>query len=200
MPSKAFGQLHSALQATELSVSLVATTLKSTDQNATDIVYEGAFLRAIVAFERFLEEYFVEIVTSAVVPNTHKVNLLAMFKTNDVAKSFIVVDKQYAEWLPYETTVKRAKRFIEDGLPFASLPETDGNAIADAIIVRNYITHSSASARDKFVQQFYPPTRAPIAPSDAQLLRTPLKHAAKKCKLDGFMSTFINAAMFLDPP
>lgn len=198
MPSKAFKQLHSSLQEIEQTVSLAAGALPALDQVAMDMVYEGAFLRSIVAFEGFLETYFVEIVTSDFVPNGHKVNLLASFKDDVVAKSFINMDRPYAEWLPYKSTVDRAKRFIEDGLPFAGLPQAEASAIADALIVRHYIAHSSGYARSRFAQQFYP-TRISVVPSAAHFLRTPIKLPGKKCKLDGFMSSFINAAMFLDP-
>lgn len=199
MPSNAFLQLQTTLAQIVAAQVAMDAALQTSSTECGEIAIEGCFVRAIVAFEKFLEDYFLDLVTERYKPKSHVIRLRAKFASHADAQDFILLDKKYADWLPYKTTTKRAERFIMDGLPFTKLPDVEKGSISDAMTVRHRIAHSSESSRKEFSQRFFP-TIAQNVPGPAALLRTPLSHGSKLMKFNGFMSTFINAALHLDPP
>jgi hypothetical protein len=59
--------------------------------------------------------------------------------------------RNYLDWLPFqEHTIQRAKRFLHEGEPFSLLDDNEKGILKKYHLLRNAVTHKSASAKAKF--------------------------------------------------
>lgn len=116
----------------------------------TELLYEGLFLRAVVAFEELLEARFYEVLRD------HdgwvrgrwggKINPASDLVMRDV----VMEGKPYVNWLPLDVTLNRAHRYLYRGAPFCDFDSDDRSKLAQIVTIRNAVAHSSTFARAKF--------------------------------------------------
>jgi hypothetical protein len=112
-------------------------------------IHQGLFLEAVAAFERFLEDLFLGLLTRQVNPSSLDTVPSVFFSSRAIAMP-IVFNGPYYDWLPYDRMVKRAGHFFKDGHPFTVLDLNDKNKIDSFLIIRNVIAHKSAFAKKRF--------------------------------------------------
>jgi hypothetical protein len=112
-------------------------------------IHQGLFLEAVAAFERFLEDLFLGLLTRQVNPNSSRTSPRVFLGSRVIAMP-VVFNGPYYDWLPYDRTLKRAGDFFKDGHPFTILDQNDKNKIDSFLIIRNVIAHKSAFAKKKF--------------------------------------------------
>ena len=172
------------------------------DDRQRAFIAECLFIKSVVAFETYLEEYFLAMVTGQYKPTKVGAKLLVEFDSEETARRFVFDDQDYATWLPYSVTQDRAKRFFQDGRPFCGLLH-DGLLIAmsDAVVVRNHAVHASASARKKFVDRCYRGVAATTTTTGQHLQAVAVhKHGkAKQRVIDTYINTFVAIAQVIDP-
>lgn len=118
-------------------------------QTDTEAIYEGLFLRAVTAFEAFLEEYFYLIVgDKAGFPRSARVG--SRYESKSVELEAVVQNKKYVDWLPFDKTKKRADIFLKGGRPYSGLVAPHPAAIERCVVTRHAIAHSSSHAKKRF--------------------------------------------------
>jgi hypothetical protein len=115
-----------------------------------ELVYRGMFLEAVTAFEGFLEALFVGLVCKATSHPCRKVKPKVFFNSRAVCHSVIQGKMPYADWMPFENTVKRANAYLHLGLPFTSLSKDKRRKLEKISIIRNAIAHQSRQAERRF--------------------------------------------------
>lgn len=87
-----------------------------------NMIYSGLFIEAVVSFERFIEDLFTDLLSQRVTHDSKRVKPKTQFNSPQVAWDVLLGERLYIDWLPYNKfTVKRAKRFFKNGLPFVGL-------------------------------------------------------------------------------
>lgn len=161
-----------------------------------DVIYAGLFTNAIIGFEAFIEDLFVRLLIGRVtlkssIPRT-------LFKSSLVARSFIVGNRPYVDWLPYRCTKDRATIFFRGGRPFSELPEHLASKISHCSLIRNALVHSGRHARRKFDEvianqsSLAPKERTPIGFLRSKFRITPIQH-----RFEIYTQALIDSASFL---
>lgn len=119
-------------------------------QRELEMVYEGAFIRAVVNFEVFLSELFVDILLGKTGHNRQRVVSRASVRSVQAAEAMIRVGRQFVDWLPYEHTEERAKALLRGGRPFTELNGNQRSNIGRWMIIRNAVAHSSNYSTARF--------------------------------------------------
>src|SRR5688572_26488899 len=86
-----------------------------------EIVYSGLYMEAITSFERFIEELFMSLLCNRVAHSSKRVKTRVTFESIDLVRAMLVGERSYIDWLPYHYTIKRAKAYFKNGLPFIGL-------------------------------------------------------------------------------
>jgi hypothetical protein len=122
--------------------------------NLKDIeqLYVALFIEAIVSFEAFIEELFLGLLTQKIKAINNNVKTIVTFKNYSIAYAMVLRDRKYADWLPYEYTVKMAKTFFKDGKPFTAITKDseEYKYIEKCLIVRNALVHQSIHSIKQF--------------------------------------------------
>lgn len=140
-------RLHS-LECTRKKINELFTINQITRRDAEQ-VYQGLFLEAVAAFERYIEELFLGLLTKKIKPKSSK-TVARVFFTSRIIAMPVVFNGSYYDWLPYGKTTKRAKHFFKDGHPFTVIGQSDIEKIAEFLAIRNLIAHKSAYAKKQF--------------------------------------------------
>jgi hypothetical protein len=112
-----------------------------------ETVYEGLFLRTVVAFEDLVENTFFDILEG----NSPNPDWWARIEGDKRAlRECVLEGKDYLDWLPFKRTLDRAKTYLEDGEPFSLFDDGDRSKLSQIITVRNAIAHAGNNAREKF--------------------------------------------------
>lgn len=168
-----------------------------------DRLIEHLFLKAIVAFETFLEQYFLELVCTRYAPKGITVTRLVTFQSEHAAKDFLCEGRDFATWLPYGDTEARAKRFFAEGRPFTLVDASLKVFITRAYTVRNHAVHSSASARERFLKTVYPNSTITANRTPAKHLREVVRHKSGRnptqLNIDIYIETMFALAGTIDP-
>jgi hypothetical protein len=115
-----------------------------------ELVYMGLFLEAVTSFEGFLEDMFVGLVCKSVKHPSRTIKPKAAFKSWVVCHEVLRGGRAYAEWMPYDHTLKRAGAYLAQGLPFTCLVKNDTDKLMKISMIRNAIAHKSRVADEKF--------------------------------------------------
>jgi hypothetical protein len=114
-----------------------------------DLLYEATFLSAVAFFEDALELLLTEMISGQ--KGTRKGSFAVVSaKSRDVLRHLIHGDLDYVEMLPFDKTVKLARRFPKAPVPFEVLDGGDRSRLADVVKVRNAIAHRSPHALGTF--------------------------------------------------
>ena len=115
-----------------------------------EAIYEGLFLRAVTAFEAFLEEYFYLVVDEkAGFPQRARVGCQISVRSARL-QPILLQGKKYLDWLPFDQTKKRANLFLRGGRPFLTMAPVHVNAIHRTVVLRHAIAHSGEHAKEQF--------------------------------------------------
>lgn len=126
-----------------------------------NLVFETAFLRALLGWESFLEDVFLHYLCGRDGTDGHSCTPIVRPRSIEVARSVVLGDFDYLEWTSRATVVSRAdhwladKSFFESG--FNKAPE-----LKHMYRIRNRIAHSSTKS-----QQDFAATRQHLAPHRA---------------------------------
>jgi len=152
-------------------------------------VYEGLFLRSVIAFEDCLEVLFFQIVRGR--SPIRRWNTGAKFSaaSDVVIREILLQDKDYLDWLPYKRTQSRAKLYLKGGRPFLGLGDGDLSKLAQIQLIRNAIAHASKFAREQFAQKVIGNTRlSPREKTPAGFLRSLLSSSPATTRLEVFVA------------
>jgi hypothetical protein len=116
------------------------------------LFYEGIFLRTVTSFEHLIEELFVGLLSGGISPG-HNVRPRLAFRSALIAREVMLGGKPYADWLPYEHTLKRARAFFRGGEPFSRIEGADIGSLNRILMIRHAVAHQSRAARRKFEDQ-----------------------------------------------
>lgn len=112
-------------------------------------LYESLFLNAVTSFETYVEELFLALLLSRR-RSGPAVPRLAV-KSYKVARQLVFgPGRKYADWLPFDQTIKRAHVFFRGGRPFAAVVKTDTDILSNALLIRNVIAHRSRHSQQRF--------------------------------------------------
>lgn len=132
-------------------------------------VYEGLFLRAVVAFEDLLEQVFFAILDG----RSPKKSWSRKIDGSKVTlRKCVYEENNYLDWLPIKRTVDRACIYLKSGLPFSMIDDGEKSQISQVLLIRNAIAHRSTSALKRFQEKVIGNT--PVPPRErrpAQYLR-----------------------------
>jgi len=130
--------------------------------NETDIVqfYNGLYLNLFVEFERLLDELFFGLLSGDISTSLPVVRIVPPI-SSDLARSILLIGKNYLDWLPYENTLERAKVFFRDGMPFTLLNDQNRSNLSRYVYIRNAIAHRSEYAVSKFIKHIIGDSKLP---------------------------------------
>ena len=80
---------------------------------------------------------------------------------SDLARSILLIGKNYLDWLPYENTLDRAKVFFTDGIPFTLLNDQNRSNLSRCVYIRNAIAHRSEYAVNQFIKHIIGDSKLP---------------------------------------
>ena len=113
-------------------------------KNDINHVYEGMFLKAVTAFESYIERLFIGLLQNEYKLPTRKRVTKVVFDNRRIATDIVSFGQPYADWLPFEKLKKRAELFYLEGKPFTDLDPNDKNILAQVMAIRNAIAHKSS--------------------------------------------------------
>ncbi|PZV25701.1 MAG: hypothetical protein DCF12_13395 [Snowella sp.] len=130
MPQKAnklLDKLKEKVRSKELVRSKMEGLLASQNIGETDIlfIYDGLFLSLFTDFEKFLEDLFFGLIQGLIYIEGTNINSIRKVKISPQQQIELVIlsGKDYLDWLPYNTTKKRAEIFFHNGYPFTRLDD-----------------------------------------------------------------------------
>jgi hypothetical protein len=112
--------------------------------------YEGALLTWNTTFEKQLEFLFLGLLTGRLKIRGGSVRPRLRVDSTTVAFDIMKGNSRFVDWLPINSTVKRAQLVFAGGRPFDLLQPADHDAFATLHKVRNAIAHRSGPAMKKF--------------------------------------------------
>ncbi len=153
MPPSNAAQIATAfdLEVTQLLAVAEGGAGPSADQAVSERLLEAVFLNAVTAVEALFERLFFYAVTGRL--RTMGVRPVVRFRDEATARRMVLPPKHtYLDWLPFPSTVDRARVFLVDALPFARVDARVqlSQQLQAAVTVRNMIAHRSDHARDRF--------------------------------------------------
>lgn len=118
-----------------------------------------AFLQSVIGWEDFVEAVFVRYLAGAKSPANYTPSFrLAAAKT--LAHAFQLASgdpdydpqKHYISWNKWKSVESLAKVFFDSGRPFTNVTEPEKQRLADCVLIRNRIAHSSPKCRADFIK------------------------------------------------
>ena len=117
-------------------------------------VYEGLFMSSITSLENWIESLFVGLMVGRITHHSASVVPHVSFNSDRIARDVILGGRNYLDWLPYQRyTIKRAKAFYRNGVPFTNLDKTDIKKLDVLYIIRNAIAHKSQHSLSLFEKE-----------------------------------------------
>jgi len=157
---------ESQVQSIESTRSKMELLFLTSQINNSDIehVYAGLFMELFTNFEALVEELFFGILSGALYTRTYPIVKISKITPITELKSVVFGGKPYENWLPYkEHTLKRAKRFVNNGEPFCQLTTAQIEKITNYHSIRNAIAHKSENSLNIFNRLILP---LPLLPSE----------------------------------
>lgn len=158
MPQKkisTFSKFNTEIKGILITKKRVSKTL--TIHRDLEKSYEWLFLFSVTLFESYLEEIFILLLKQKLKwVHASWIWLESDFSiekntSNKRIKELILWEKNwdYLDWIPYEKTLNRTKRYLKDGKPFTILSSNDKTILNQIISLRNYIGHKSKESKQK---------------------------------------------------
>ena len=127
-------------------------------------MYEGLYLSAHISFEHFIEELFVGLLVDGrgVQSQRNAVRPRITVGSHRVARDILVPgQRSYVDWLPYDNTVKTARKVFHGGRPFSELTKAELATLEKCQIIRNVIAHHSRFSVARFEKKVLANTPLP---------------------------------------
>jgi hypothetical protein len=168
-------------------------------------VYESLFMRAVVAFETFLEELFFAIAHGKIKYSSRKITCKLSGISEDVIQDIVHQGKSYVNWIPYESTKQRVLLYMrivgskanDCGRPFLELKKPQTDSLGNIVIIRNALAHSSNHAMNEYKSKII--GNRPLLPAEkspAGYLR--VKDAASgQTRFEGYVTELISIAALI---
>lgn len=115
-------------------------------------VHAGALISFQAFVEQSLERLFMGILMGRF--TAEGTRSMVRIESEVVARKVMGAGRNYATWIPYDTTERRAKAFLSRGMPFSSLEKADRRVLNDLSTLRNALAHESAWALNQFRKTF----------------------------------------------
>lgn len=160
-----------------------------------DFITESILARAYRAYEAFLENLFIEYcLRRRTLAGTH-VRPYVRPRDRDHAGELIQVPARLVEWGSVDTVISLSDAFFLDGFPIKNAITTNRATLVEIRRVRNYIAHSSKTARKKYSSVVTHALRTPplSLPTSGQFLRT-RRTKERKINLDIYLDCMMNVA------
>lgn len=111
--------------------------------------YTGGFLSFVGAYEKAWEDRFVGLLMGrlTVSPPARK---LVDIHSEVVARSVLLGNRDYLDWLPIDRTVRRAEIYFSSGHPFSLISEADRGLIRRHVYVRHALARDSRYSTRQF--------------------------------------------------
>lgn len=114
-------------------------------------VYEGLYISSITSLESWIENLFIGLMVGRIKHHSSLIIPRVSFNSDRIAREVTFGGRSYLDWLPYQkNTVKRAKAFFRNGLPFTNLDKSDIKQLDNLYIIRNAIAHKSSHSLSLF--------------------------------------------------
>jgi len=118
-----------------------------------------AFLQSVIGWEDFVEAVFVRYLAGAESPAKYRPSLrLTAAKSLSHAFQLASGDpdydpqKHYISWNKWKSVESLAKVFLNAGRPFTNVTEHEKQRLADCVLIRNRIAHSSPKCKSDFIK------------------------------------------------
>lgn len=115
--------------------------------------YAGAFLAFYAYLERSIERLFLGTLMGRYEHSNRAIKPLVSIKSERVARLAVQGGRDYADWLPWDHTVRRSAAFLSAGRPFSELPRVHQKSFERVAILRNAIAHESKSSHRRFQRE-----------------------------------------------
>ena len=115
-------------------------------QRDVDLAVMSVVTRFTQEIENQLQRLFVQLVLgNRTLPS---VRPLVSFRSSAVLHDHLREGRGYADWLPYDKTLKRAKRYFSSGRPFTSI--NNSHHLDELQLIRNALVHDSSHSKNRF--------------------------------------------------
>ncbi|MCC6681168.1 MAG: hypothetical protein IT445_09750 [Phycisphaeraceae bacterium] len=202
MPTKSVKQFQNTIRALESTRDRVERifTRNVLARRDIDSLYEGLFLRAVVAFESLLECRFFEIARGQVTGGRYNLKCKMNVTSDSALREIVFNGRPYVDWLPFKYTEERARRFLTRGHPFTLLDDGDRAALSQIVQIRNVIAHKSAHAKSEFKNKVIgAATILNYEKTPAGYLRSIFRTSPDTRRIQMYLSALAAAAVKLDP-
>ena len=147
---KVYNGLEKHLRSLEITRSRMVSLEDSNSIERRDLeqLCKGLFLDVVSSFEKYLETLFIGLFISELTAQSAKP--VAVIKPKLFIYNILFTEKKYLDWLPYDKTEKRAKKYFKDGKPFTNLTNGEKDQLEEIVKIRNALAHKSKYALSKF--------------------------------------------------
>lgn len=114
-----------------------------------DLLYESTFLSAVTHFEDFLERLLVHMIYARRGPS-RSCTALVSANSRDIIRQLILQGEDYVQLLPLERTIRLAKTFLTEPVPFDIQDQGARSLLSQSVKIRNAIAHQSPFALKAF--------------------------------------------------
>jgi hypothetical protein len=160
-------------------------------------LYEGLFLRSVTAFEGLIECVFFQALRGQIRTSTVGGKITAT--SNAVLRDVLLDGKDYLEWLPYNRTLDRARRYLRGGRPFTHIENDDLGKLTQITRIRNAVAHSSKHAKEVFRKKVIVNVALlPREQTPAGFLRSLFRSAPAMTRFEMFLAELGRMASTLD--
>lgn len=153
--AKAFGRRLRSIELSRQKIERLALAGKLGRKDA-ELVYQGLYLSAFVAFEGFLENLFIGLLVSGggVDSGRSDVAPRIVIRSHKIARELVLgAGRKYVDWLPYNKTKELASLYFVGGRPFSDLSENHIGTLSKCATIRNAIAHRSEHSQRQFEEK-----------------------------------------------
>lgn len=115
-----------------------------------ELIVELSYLKAYLAWERFLEETFILFLLGYAPSQKNKIIRYVAPKNRKHAIEFLLQGKDYIDWSTPEEIRNRANLLLKNGKPFDKPVSSITHQLKNMKTIRNAITHASSISKEKF--------------------------------------------------
>jgi len=173
-PSYLYKEFSSKLALLEKTRNKVEMLLQQNhlDRQEVEAVYTGLFIDAFTEFEALIERLFIGLfdgsLKSLAIPAKRRFKV----RHKSFSREVVYEGQKYVDWIPYDKTIAKAKRFLIDGVPFSILDEIEKDNIKRAHLLRNALAHKSDTATKRFLESINQQALLPHEKTPSGYLRT----------------------------
>lgn len=116
--------------------------------------YAGAFVEFYSKTENAIEDLMIGAIMGRITFSSSQIRPLVSISSEQVVRKVVFGSRNYADWIPYDQTRRRARTFLSRGQPFTSLSKTERNFLDSLGTIRNALAHEGGYALRRFREEF----------------------------------------------